>query len=275
MKIKFWFVNLLIISLLLACSGKATSAGDSDETKVLIKTEYGDMIVKLYNETPLHRDNFIKLVKEGYYNDLLFHRVINNFMIQGGDPDSKDAPANKRLGSGGPGYEIPAEIVDGLYHKKGALAAARQGDNANPERKSSGSQFYIVQGKVWTEEELKQFEEKQKFQAVRTAAMKMYRERMPEVQHLQSEGKTDSINLLRIQIQETAENMVDSTSYAINEKRKEIYTTIGGTPHLDGAYTVFGEVIEGLNVIDSIAKAQTNMNDRPLSDNKMELELIK
>ena len=274
MKIKFWIANLIVVALVLACSGKATSAGDGDETKVLIKTEYGDMVVKLYNETPQHRDNFIKLVKEGYYNDLLFHRVIKDFMIQGGDPDSKNAPANKRLGSGGPGYEIPAEIVEGLYHKKGALAAARQGDNTNPERKSSGSQFYIVQGKVWTEEELKQFEEKQKFQALRTEAMKMYRDKMPEVQRLQNEGKTDSINDLRIKIQEEAEKKVDSSSYIINQERRDIYTTIGGTPHLDGAYTVFGEVVKGLNVLDSIANVQTGPGDRPLKDIKMEMKLI-
>lgn len=274
MKVKIWIINLITIALLLACSGRASSAGEGNETKVLIKTNYGDMVVKLYNETPKHRDNFIKLVKEGYYNDLLFHRIIKDFMIQGGDPESKDASANKRLGSGGPGYEIPAEIVEGLYHKKGALAAARQGDNANPERKSSGSQFYIVQGKVWTEEELSQFEEQQKFQALRNQAMKMYHDKMPLVQRLQNEGKTDSINVLRIQIQEAAEMMVDSTYNTKNIERREIYTTLGGTPHLDGAYTVFGEVIEGLNVLDSIANVQTGPGDRPVNDLKMEMKII-
>lgn len=274
MKTRNLVLNILLVTFLLACSGKAISAGDTTETKVIIKTEFGEITVKLYNETPQHRDNFIKLVKEGYYNDMIFHRVIKDFMIQGGDPDSKDAAANKQLGTGGPGYEIPAEIVEGMYHKKGALAAARQGDNTNPERKSSGSQFYLVQGKVWTEEELAQFEEKQKFQALRAEAMKMYREVMPVVQRLQNEGKTDSIMAIQAKIQEAAESKIDSSSFIINQNRRTIYTTIGGTPHLDGAYTVFGEVVEGLNIIDSIANVQTGTADRPVADVKIEMKIV-
>lgn len=275
MNLKSVIVNIIIVVFLVACANKSTSAGDGDEKKVLIKTEFGDMIVKLYNETPLHRDNFLKLVDEGFYNDLLFHRVIKSFMVQGGDPDSKNAPAGKRLGAGGPGYEINAEIVDGLYHKKGALSAARQGDNVNPERKSSGSQFYIVQGEVYNDEMLKQFEGKLKYQAIRTESMKLYKLRQAEVERLQREGKNDSINAIRIEIQETVEQSLDSTLYAMNNKRKELYTTIGGTPHLDGAYTVFGEVIQGLNIIDSIANVPTGPGDRPLNNVIMSMELIK
>ena len=203
MNIKQVITNILVVFFLLACASKSKSAGGEDEKKVLIKTEYGDMVVKLYNETPLHRDNFIKLVEEGFYDGLLFHRVINKFMIQGGDPNSKDAPANKRLGSGGPGYEIPAEIIDGFYHKKGSLSAARTGDNINPEKKSSGSQFYVVHGEIYNDVKLKQFQEKKKFQAIRTEAMKMYKTRQSEVKRLQSEGKIDSINAIRIEIQES------------------------------------------------------------------------
>ncbi|MDA3929224.1 MAG: peptidylprolyl isomerase [Prolixibacteraceae bacterium] len=264
---------VLIISIV-ACTSRSTTAGEGDEKIILIKTEYGNMKVKLYNETPLHRDNFIKLVEEKFYDDLLFHRVIKGFMIQGGDPNSKGASAKKRLGGGGPGYEIPAEIKAGLYHKKGALSAARTGDNANPERKSSGSQFYVVQGKVYDNNALDQFEQKQKFQAVRAEAMKIFRQKKALIQQLQKEGLRDSINAIQIQIQEEAEKKVDQSQFKINEERRLIYTSIGGTPHLDGAYTVFGEVIEGLNVIDSIANVQTAPGDRPLEDVIMSMEII-
>ena len=266
---------LLLTALIFACSGSKTKAGDGDEQMVLIKTKFGNMKVKLYNETPQHRDNFIKLAKEGFYDGLLFHRVIKNFMIQGGDPESKDAPAGKHLGSGGPGYQIPAEIVDGLYHKKGALAAARMGDNANPERKSSGSQFYIVQGKVYNDSTLTQIEERMKLQAERMEAMKLFRQDQELFKRLQSEGKMDSINDMRIKIQEMAEKNIDESMYKINQKRREIYTTVGGTPHLDGAYTVFGEVVEGLDIIDSIANVEAGPDDRPLENIEMSVELLK
>ncbi|HKK81292.1 MAG TPA: peptidylprolyl isomerase [Prolixibacteraceae bacterium] len=275
MNIKNYFLYMILIVSMMACSGKKTNAGDSERSQILIKTAYGDMLVELYDETPQHRDNFLKLAKEGFYNDLLFHRVINGFMIQGGDPDSKNAPAGKRLGGGGPGYTIPAEIVDGLYHKKGALSAARQGDNVNPEKKSSGSQFYIVQGKIWNEEMLGKFEERQKFQAVRQKAMDLYNNQMDDVKRFQKNNMQDSIIQMRIDIQEEAEKMVDSSMYQINTERRKIYSTIGGTPQLDGGYTVFGEVVEGLNVIDSIAAVKTNKADRPLEDVIMEMKVIK
>lgn len=264
----------LLTFLLFACTGVKSKAGD-DERMVLIKTKFGDMKVKLYNETPLHRDNFVKLVEEGFYNELLFHRVIKEFMIQGGDPESKGAPGGKRLGAGGPGYQIPAEIIDTLYHKKGALAAARMGDAGNPERKSSGSQFYIVHGKVYDAETLSMIEERMKLQAERTEAMKLLQQQQSLLQRLQSEGKVDSLNDIRISIQETAEKNVDESTYKISEARKKIYSTIGGAPHLDGAYTVFGEVVEGLNVIDSIANVETLPGDRPVADVIMEMEMIK
>lgn len=268
-------LSFLLVLALFSCAGNRSAAVSSNsKTKVLIKTEYGNMVLELYDETPLHRDNFIKLAEEGFYNDLLFHRVINEFMIQGGDPESKNADASKRLGSGGPDYNIDAEIKKGLYHHKGALAAARQGDNVNPERKSSGSQFYIVHGKVYDEEMISQIEERQKFQLMRNEAMKLFQERMPEVQRLQAEGKTDSITFIQLEVQEAAESAVHDSLYKISDERREIYTTIGGAPHLDGAYTVFGRVIEGLDVIDSIAKVETNQADRPLADIKMQIELI-
>lgn len=191
--------------------------------KVKIYTDHGDMVVKLYNKTPLHRDNFVKLVKQGYYDSLIFHRVIQNFMIQGGDPDSKAAAPNMAYGAGGPGYRVPAEFFPDLIHKKGALAAAR--DN-NPQKASSGSQFYIVQGNIYSLEQLNQMQ----------------------------------------------------MQYGINfsNKQKTLYSTVGGTPHLDGNYTVFGEVIEGLDVIDKIAAQPTNkaLGDRPVKDVRMRMEIV-
>jgi cyclophilin family peptidyl-prolyl cis-trans isomerase len=272
MRIRISFLAVLLLGMIVSCGSKPAT-GDK-ENMVLIKTEYGTMKVKLYNETPLHRDNFLKLVKDGFYNDLLFHRVIKEFMIQGGDPESKNAPESKHLGGGGPGYNIPAEINNTYFHKKGALAAARMGDNMNPERQSSGSQFYIVQGKVYTPDEIQQMEEKQKFMAVRNESMKLFKARQAEIIRLQNEGKIDSINQIKIDITEKAEATVKDEMYRFSEAKKSAYTTLGGTPHLDGAYTVFGEVVEGFEVIDSIAKVQTKPGDRPLVDVKMKIEII-
>jgi len=192
----------------------------AQSTKVLIETTKGNITVMLYDDTPLHRDNFVKLAESGYYNDLLFHRVIKNFMIQGGDPMSKGAASNVRLGNGGPNYTIPAEIVYPThFHKKGALAAARTGDNVNPQRRSSGSQFYIVQGQPYTDMKLDQFEK--------------------------ALGRT------------------------FTKKERDAYATVGGTPHLDNQYTVFGEVVEGLGVVDKIAAVETMPGDRPVEDVKI------
>lgn len=191
---------------------------------VLITTKYGNIKIKLFDETPLHRDNFIKLAESHYLDSTLFHRVINKFMIQGGDPDSKYAKQGTLLGNGGPGYTIPAEFRPKLFHKKGVLAAAREGDNINPQKASSGSQFYIVQGKVFSKEELNIF--------------------------AKNTGKT-------------------FTPEQINA-----YTTIGGTPHLDGSYTVFGEIISGLEVLDKISAVKTDKNNRPIEDIRMFVKII-
>lgn len=195
------------------------SCAEQDEHRyIMVSTAYGDMTIKLYNTTPQHRDNIIKLAEEGFYDDLLFHRVIEGFMIQGGDPDSRNAPSGQALGGGGPGYTIPAEF--GAYHFKGALAAARTGDQMNPERKSSGSQFYIVQGQI-----------------------------PPET-------------FLRQNPQYTEEDI-------------QRYLEVGGTPQLDGQYTVFGEVTEGMEVIDKIAAVAKAPGDRPIEDVKMNVTVIK
>jgi cyclophilin family peptidyl-prolyl cis-trans isomerase len=192
---------------------------------VEISTDFGKIQVKLYDNTPLHRDNFIKLASEGFYDGIIFHRVIKSFMIQGGDPESKNADPSKMLGNGGPGYTIPAEFHKENFHKKGALAAARLGDNANPQKASSGSQFYIVQGKQYSDLEL--------------------------------------------------DHMEQRMNAKFTTQQREAYKTVGGTPHLDGGYTVFGEVISGIEVIDAIAAVQTGQADRPVKDVKMTIRIVK
>jgi len=257
-----------------ACTQK--NSGDM----VLISTEYGDMKVKLYDETPLHKENFLKLTDEGFYNDLLFHRVINEFMIQGGDPESKNATPDVNLGNGGPGYDIPAEILPGKFHKKGVLAAARTGDNMNPERKSSGSQFYIAQGKVYTNDELDNYEMNRKTQARRTLFGEYIQNPenvafRNELEALQEAGKTDELNEKLIALEPELDAALTDDMWKISPEAREIYTTVGGIPHLDGAYTIFGEVVEGLDVIDKIAALQTNAVDRPVSDVKMTIKRVK
>jgi cyclophilin family peptidyl-prolyl cis-trans isomerase len=192
---------------------------------VEIVTDYGTMLVQLYDQTPLHRDNFLKLAEESFYDGLLFHRVIDGFMIQGGDPQSKDAAPGERLGTGGPGYQVDAEFDESLVHLKGALAAARTGDAVNPQRRSSGSQFYIVQGQP-----------------------------------------VDASMLGMIE----ARNGIE-----YSPEQREAYAEIGGTPQLDMQYTVFGRVVEGLDVIDKIADAETNEQDRPNQDIWMKMHVVK
>ncbi|HEV7783230.1 MAG TPA: peptidylprolyl isomerase [Chitinophagaceae bacterium] len=216
--------------LLLCCSlfvnfsfaQKDSTVGKKDRKKdVLLQTTMGDIVIRLYDSTPLHRDNFLKLAKTGYYDSLLFHRVIKNFMIQGGDPNSKGAKPGMPLGNGGPDYKIPAEIRQSLFHKKGVIAAAREGDDVNPEKASSASQFYLTQGKVYTEAGL------------------------------------DSLEAGRLK------------GRKIPPAYRRSYTTIGGIPHLDQGYTVYGEVVKGLEVIDKIAGVETSKGsdrDRPLTD---------
>lgn len=209
----------LRLFILLIGIGFIFSCNSDSKTYVTIKTEFGDMKVELYNSTPKHKENFIKLVEAGFYKDLLFHRVIPQFMIQGGDPDSKGAAPGVRLGSGGPGYKIDAEI--GAPHFKGTLAAARQGGPGNPKKQSSGSQFYVVQGKIQSDQELDGYEMRGGFK--------------------------------------------------YNQEQRNKYKTIGGTPALDNDYTVFGEVVEGLDVIDKITGVTTDASDRPLEDVKMDI----
>lgn len=216
----FLFVGLGIF----AQNSDIKNVTTSKKSFVLIETNFGNMKILLYEDTPLHRENFINLVKSGFYDGLLFHRVIKKFMIQGGDPDSRDAATGAMLGNGGPGYTIPAEFRPNHFHKKGALAAARQGDAVNPRKESSGSQFYIVQGRTYDNFEMDQIAEKM--------------------------NKTFS------------------------DEQMNVYGSTGGTPFLDNDYTVFGEVVEGLDVIDKIAAVRCNPANRPLEDVKMTIKII-
>ncbi len=222
------FSFLLFFLLVFGYSFSQNTMNQSENVEkvsyVKIETTYGDIVVKLYNETPKHRDNFLKLVKEGFYDDLIFHRVIKDFMIQGGDPNSRNAKPGQMLGDGTLGYTIPAEFNPELIHKKGALAAARQGDQVNPRKESSSCQFYIVQGNVWDAARLRMVEQR--------------------------------------------------TGKSFTKEQAEVYATIGGTPFLDGEYTVFGEVVEGLEVIDKIANVACGPMDRPVSDVKMKMTII-
>lgn len=211
-----------------SCSESSANSSEKsiavEEQMVSISTAYGDIVLKLYNETPLHRDNFIKLVQQGFYDSTLFHRVIQGFMIQGGDPDSKTAPAGAMLGNGDLGYTIPAEFRPNLFHKKGALAAARMGDDVNPNKESSACQFYIVQGQTFSDAQLDQMQ---------------------------------------------------ARSGIISPSRRAVYKTLGGTPFLDGSYTVFGEVVSGLEIVDKIAAVAKDQMDRPIENVSMKISIYK
>lgn len=267
-----FMVSILTISFF-SCSNKTNSEDDL----VIIKTEFGDMKVKLYDDTPKHKENFLKLVNDGFYDGLLFHRVMSNFMIQGGDPDSKNAEPGVRLGLGSPGYTIESEFMsEKHFHKKGALAAARKGTN-NPEKRSSGSQFYIVQGEVYTPGQLDTLEmmnaQKQKNDLLR----QHLEAANGELQTYRENNDPQGFNIRIAEIREEVDSIFEASDnkFKFTGEQKETYTTIGGYPSLDGEYTVFGEVVDGLDVLDKIAGVETDENNRPLSDIKMEIELVK
>ena len=243
--------------------------------KVIIHTDLGDMTLVLYDETPKHRDNFLKLVKEHYYDSLLFHRVIDGFMIQGGDPDSKNAAEGQMLGQGGPEYTIPAEInYPKYFHKKGALAAARQADQVNPERNSSGSQFYIVMGKTYSDSELVNVEKGllgQRRQEAGNAVFNPYVDSLKYYQNMNDSVRFMALYQKAVTEANAAALAVDSVK--LSPEVKEAYKTIGGTPQLDGAYTVFGEIVDGLDVIDKIATVEKDDHDRPLKDIRIWMEI--
>lgn len=241
-------------------------------TRLKIKTTEGDIVIRLYDETPRHRDNFLKLAKNGYFNGTLFHRVIKDFMIQGGDPDSKNAPKGKTLGTGGPDYTIPAEFVYPRYfHKRGALSAARTGDEVNPDRESSGSQFYIVWGKIYKPAELKQMERQMAMQQEQEVFNLLAKEHREEIMEFRRNRDQAGLQTLQEQlIEETKKICRQKGKPTFTTEQTEAYTTVGGTPFLDNQYTVFGEVEEGINVVERIQNRKTDRNDRPTEDVKVE-----
>ncbi len=246
------------------------ATAENGDVKVLVKTTEGDITILLYGNTPAHRDNFVKLVKDGYYNDVLFHRVIDKFMIQTGDPDSKGAPAGKRLGMGGPGYEIDAEILcPEHFHKRGALAAARSGDEVNPERKSSGSQFYIVTGKTFSEGQLKQMERQMEMGHKQDVFNRLASEHRAEIMQMRRNRDAEGLRMLQDSLAAETEKITVNDTVGFTAEQRQAYTTVGGAPHLDGTYTVFGEVVDGMDVVDRIEKAATDAADRPTRDIKI------
>ncbi len=269
------FIIAILAVLLVACHSKPK------ETLVSISTPYGEIIVKLYDSTAKHRENFVELADKGYFNGTLFHRVIRNFMIQGGDPGSKNALPGALLGDGDTNYTVPFEYVPSYLHKRGAFAAARESDDVNPLKASSSSQFYIVQGKVFTNDELDAVELKVERRTKQYILMDM----------LKKEGKEDELKAFRqmADSHDTANirliinkyrNAVEAqymrtTPFKLTAEQRHVYTTIGGTPHLDGAYTVFGEVVSGMEIVDQIAAVETDKNDRPVQDIRMTIKVLK
>ena len=272
MKQNFWILLIILACSAVACkSGQKKDGNMEKETVLKIETSMGDIKVKLYNETPKHRDNFIKLAKDGTYNGTLFHRVIKDFMVQAGDPESKNAPKGKMLGSGDVGYTVPAEFVYPKYfHKKGALSAARQGDEVNPKKESSGCQFYIVIGKVFNDSTLLNMEQQKNQNKVTEAFNALAQKHMKEIYKMRKANDQDGLYALQdtLFIQAEAE-AAKQPDFHFTPEQIKAYTTVGGTPHLDGEYTVFGEVVEGMDIVDKIQQVKTDRSDRPEEDVKI------
>lgn len=271
----------LVFSVLMLFFGLISRSQTHCKETILIATSYGNIKIKLFEETPLHKKNFLKLVKQGFYDSLLFHRVINNFMIQGGDPDSKRANDTILLGNGDVGYWIPAEFNSKIFHKKGVLAAAREGDDINPKKESSGCQFYIVMGKKYDSIALQKAELRVNREIVqkinylvgfsgKSPALKTYYNR------LYAQGKEDSLKIVTKQLTDAVSKAEyqKTKHYTWSASQKKTYAELGGTPHLDNNYTIFGEVIEGLDIIDKIAGVKTDKNDRPKENIRMKISIV-
>lgn len=268
---RLFILSISIIVLVTGCAQK----NDKRDFVVTIKTSEGAMIAILYDDTPKHKENFVKLAKEGFYDNLIFHRVISDFMIQGGDPNSKNAVQGQALGTGGPGYTIPAEFNPNFFHHKGALSAARLGDQQNPLMASNGSQFYVVQGRKYAPEELNQLQESVQFNKKNQALREVLF--MPEfegdrmlVMQKQQEGDGEWLNSFFTNCDTLIKKgKPDYYPFSFNDEQKSVYQNLGGAPHLDGGYTVFGQIIKGLDVIDKIAGVQKDGTDRPVKDIRM------
>lgn len=264
-------INYLIIFLSLLFISSCRTIEEKNRV-VKITTEKGDIIVKLYNQTPKHRDNFIKLAQDKFFDGQIFHRIIDNFVVQGGDPKTKHAVSDTLYGNDDSGYLIDAEIIDTLIHKRGALGMAREGDEINPEKKSSGSQFYLVKGKIYSEQQLDELEKKKDLQNKSKLYKKIFNEKLLSQKNL---GKVDTISIA-LDMSVSFDSIWEKyPRFKFTDKQRNIYKTIGGIPHLDGNYTVFGEVIKGMEIVDELSKVQTDLNDRPLKDIKFSVSIVK
>lgn len=277
MKAKLLSIIVLAVALLGAAKGTKSSISmsgqqtdRSNDVKVLLHTSLGDITVLLYGDTPRHRDNFVARVNAGDYDGVLFHRVIDDFMVQTGDPSSKNAPKGKMLGAGDSGTPIEAEFLfPKHYHHRGALAAARQGDAVNPERKSSGSQFYIVTGKKYTPAQLDQMEKQAVMRHKQDVFNELCAANRDTIMSLRRNRDQAGMQALQEQLIKETESKTAGDSVIFTPEMRDDYMRIGGTPHLDGTYTVFGRVLEGMDVVEKIEAAETDANDRPLEDIKI------
>lgn len=280
------FFSLMLLALAAAACGKAGASvtpadnmnnsdkieldsinPDTTSVTVRVETTMGAFTVLLYGDTPRHRDNFVKLVNEGFYNGTLFHRVIGQFMIQAGDPDSKNAAPGQRLGAGGPGYTIEAEIdYPRHFHKRYAIAAARQGDQVNPQKRSSGSQFYVVTGRKLLPQQLDAMAQQLRQQQLQSTFNGLVAGQIDKIRALQAAGDSTALKALQDELVARTEAEVAAHPLEVTDAMKEAYTNVGGAPHLDAGYTVFGEVIAGTDVIDRIEKVETDSADRPRDD---------
>lgn len=261
-----FLINILLV--LISCS----APGGNENTSILMKTSLGDIKMRLYDETPLHRDNFIKLVKSGFYDGISFHRVIQDFMIQAGDPVTRES--QEGLHDSLSTYTIQAEFRAGLFHKKGALAAAREGNDVNPEMRSSGTQFYIVQGTKLTDEEIDQMEQRMNSNLKQAVFNKFLKEVSDS--SLNSEKPLTSGEIQEIASMKMFNYLNSTRDFKVPDAQREIYRTTGGVPRLDGTYTVFGEVTEGLDIVDKIAAVETNSSDKPINGVKiLKMRIVK
>ena len=268
MKTNRILIIAVLAMVLAACGAGSKKSTDMEKrTQVKIETTMGNIVVELYNETPKHRDNFIKLAKEGMYDSTLFHRVIKAFMIQAGDPDSKNANDTAQLGGGDVGYTVPAEFVPKFFHKKGALAAARMGDDVNPERASSGCQFYIVTGRKFREAQLLDMAGQKNNNRIDEIFNELARKHMKEIYKMRKANDEAGLLALQDSLEEQATAQYKSEEpFMFTPEQIAAYTTVGGAPHLDGVYTVFGQVVEGMETVEKIEVTKTGRADRPVEN---------
>lgn len=271
-------LNILIITvigLLPVCpqttyamsTPQSAAAARQGDVTVEMNTTMGAVRLLLYGDTPRHLKNFVKLVNEGYYNGVLFHRVIRDFMVQTGDPDSRNAAPGQRLGMGSPDYKIDAEIVwPARFHRRGALAAAREGDQVNPEKRSSGSQFYVVTGRKFSEGQLRQMERQMSMAYKQEVFNRLASEHRDSIMAMRRNRDQAGLQALQEELAAKTEQITGPDPVKFTPEQIEAYTTVGGAPHLDRNYTVFGEVISGMDVIDRIEQVETDSADRPKED---------